>query len=121
MEKNQLSHLIQRATHSQTALVENVRVAHGGFNIFVAEEFLHGADVVTVFKKVRGKGMAKGVGADPFGNPRLLGCAFDRLLDTALMKVLAAQHPAAWIHREPSGRKNPLPKPFAVGTGILSL
>ena len=35
--------------------VEDVGVDHGGFHIGVTQEFLHGADVITVFEKVRGK------------------------------------------------------------------
>jgi len=39
-----------------------VGVDHGGFDVFVAEEFLNGADVVAGFEKVGGEGMTEGVG-----------------------------------------------------------
>ena len=41
-------------------------VDHGGFYIFVAEEFLYSADVVTVLEEMGGEGVTKGVGADGF-------------------------------------------------------
>ncbi len=34
-------------------------VNHGGFEVFVAEEFLDGADVVAVLEEVGGEGMAE--------------------------------------------------------------
>ena len=33
---------------SEAAALENVGVDHGGFYVFVSEEFLHGANVVAV-------------------------------------------------------------------------
>ena len=35
--------------------VEGVGLDHGGFDIGVTQEFLHGADGITVFEKMRGK------------------------------------------------------------------
>jgi hypothetical protein len=46
---------IQRATHGQTAPIEDVGVGLSGLDVLVAEEFVHGADAVTVFEQVRGK------------------------------------------------------------------
>ena len=42
-------------------------VDHGGFDVFMTEEFLDGADVVAVLEKVGCEGMAEGVTADAFG------------------------------------------------------
>jgi hypothetical protein len=36
-------------------------VNHGGFDIFVAQQFLDGADVVAVLQEMSGKTMAEGV------------------------------------------------------------
>jgi hypothetical protein len=43
-----------------------VRVNHRGLHILVPQQFLHGADVITILKQVRGKAVAKGVAAYPF-------------------------------------------------------
>ena len=37
-------------------------INHGGFDVFVAEEFLDGADVVAALEEVGGEGVAEGVG-----------------------------------------------------------
>jgi hypothetical protein len=43
-------------------------INHRGFDIFVAEEFLDGADVVAVLQEVSGKGVPKGVTTDARGD-----------------------------------------------------
>ena len=55
---------IQRAFDRQSAALEDVGVDHGGTDIFMAEEFLNGADVVPVLEEMGGEGMAKGVAGD---------------------------------------------------------
>ena len=45
-----LDKLIQRAADGEAAAIQNVRINHGGLDIFVAEEFLDGANIVTRFK-----------------------------------------------------------------------
>lgn len=42
-------------------------VDHGGFDVFVPEEFLDGADVVASLEEVGGEAVAEGVGCDAFG------------------------------------------------------
>ena len=44
---------------TQGAVLKDVGVDHGGFDIFVAEEYLDGADVVSVLEQVGGVAMAK--------------------------------------------------------------
>jgi hypothetical protein len=36
--------------------LEDVGVDHGGFYVFVSEEFLNGADVVAILKEMGGEG-----------------------------------------------------------------
>ena len=55
-------------------------VDHGGFDVFVAEEFLDGSDVVAVLEEVGGEGMAEGVRADFFGDFGKFGGMFYRFL-----------------------------------------
>jgi hypothetical protein len=43
-----------------------VGVNHGGFDIFVTEEFLNGTDVVAVLEQVGGEGVAEGVATAMF-------------------------------------------------------
>ena len=41
-------------------------INHRGFDIFMTEQFLDGADIVAVLQEVGGKGMAEGVTTNPF-------------------------------------------------------
>ena len=45
---------VEGAYHAASATVEDVDVDHGGFDFFVAEEFLDGADVVAALEEVGG-------------------------------------------------------------------
>ena len=40
---------IKGANDSASTAIENIVIDHGGFNIFVAKEFLDRADVIAVF------------------------------------------------------------------------
>ena len=45
-----------------SAALEDMCVDHGGFNILMPEQFLDGADVVSILKEMRCKGVTKGMG-----------------------------------------------------------
>ena len=66
----------------------------------MAEEFLNGADVVVGFQEVSGKTVAEGVGADPFGDSRRLGCSAHGFLQATFVNMVAADDAAAWIYRK---------------------
>ena len=53
--------LVGRALYAVGAAFGYVGVDHGGFEVSVAQEFLDGADVVSVFEEVRPEEMSKGV------------------------------------------------------------
>ena len=57
--------------------MEDVGVDHGGFDVFVPEEFLYGSYVITGFEKVGGEAMAEGMWADFFQYFGMFGCLFD--------------------------------------------
>jgi hypothetical protein len=46
---------IQGRAHGQAAALEHVGVDHGRLDVFVAQQFLDGADVVAVFEQVGGE------------------------------------------------------------------
>lgn len=66
--------IIQRTFHRPRAALQDtfaslstgVGVVHGGLDVFVAEQFLHGANVVSILEQVGGKRMAEGVGGNMF-------------------------------------------------------
>ncbi|MGH3431143.1 MAG: hypothetical protein ACRDQZ_26840 [Mycobacteriales bacterium] len=71
---------VGRAFDTAPAAVEHVGVDHGGLDVAMAEDLLHGADVVAGVEEARGEAVAQGVRADRFGGSRLPGCGADRLL-----------------------------------------
>jgi hypothetical protein len=66
--KGESSASIKRAANTKPALVEDMGVNHGGFDIFMTEQFLDGADVVAVLEQVGGKTMAESVTTHGFVN-----------------------------------------------------
>lgn len=50
---------VHRAANAECAAIQNVRVDHGGSDVAVTEQLLHGPDVVAGFEELRGERMAK--------------------------------------------------------------
>lgn len=78
------------------ATIEDVGVDHGGFEIFVAEEFLDGANVVARFKEVGGETVAEGVACGVFVDARFTNSFFDSFLEGAFAHV-PATHEAGFF------------------------
>ena len=74
-----------------TAL-EDVGVDHGGFDVFVSEKFLDGANIVAVLEEVGSKGVAEGVCSDGFLYFRELGGAVNCFLQNAFVEMMAANN-----------------------------
>lgn len=64
-------------------------VDHGGFDVFVPEAFLEGADVAAVLEEVGGEGVAESVRGDRFVYFCLLRGFADGFLQDAGVKVAA--------------------------------
>jgi hypothetical protein len=70
---------------------------HGGFDIFMAKQFLDGANVVAGFQEMGGKGMAKSMKGDVFFDARQPGGVFDSLLQAAFVEVVTTYHVRAGV------------------------
>jgi len=90
---------IEGAAHGQGASVEDVGVDHGCPHVLMSEEFLHGSDIVAIFKEVRGEAMAEGVAGHALVDPRPASGFFDGLLETALADVMAADRTRSRVLR----------------------
>jgi hypothetical protein len=75
---------VQQTAHVQPASIQHRRIHHGGFHIFMPEEFLHGSDVVALLKELRREPMSAGMAADAFVEPHRTPC-----LLTAFCKALS--------------------------------
>jgi hypothetical protein len=87
--------LVQRAGHAAAALVQNVGVDHGRADVGVAEQLLHGADVVAAFQQVGGEGMAQGVRRRRLVDARLLRRRLHRALHDLVAGEVHVLHPQA--------------------------
>ena len=81
---------VQRAVDGQAAALDDVGVDHGGGDIFVAQQFLDGPNIITGFKEVGGKRVTQGVAANPFGDAGGKGSGPDRFLQAGFIHVVAA-------------------------------
>ena len=77
--------------------MEDVGIDHGGFDVFVSEQFLDGADIVSVLEEVSGKGVAEGVRGDGFIDLCFLGGFTYGTLENALIQMVAADIPCLGV------------------------
>jgi hypothetical protein len=72
------SQVVRRAPDASSACpIENVRVDHGGLDVSVAQEFLDGTDIVSVFEEMGRERVPDRVAVDR----RLDPCVHDGLRD----------------------------------------
>ena len=94
-------------------------VNHSGTNVFVTEEFLHGANIISRFEEVGGKRMAEGVTGDAFGEAQKLDGFSNDLLDGSLTEMMSPHQPGVGVGRASRGRKDILPAPFSTGIRVF--
>jgi len=99
------------AADGEGSAVEDMGVDHRGADVVVAEEFLHGADVVAVFEQMRCERMPQRVSGGPLVNASQPHGIFHCPLNRAFMYMVAVEPavlPVAVVM--PCG-KDPLPWP----------
>jgi hypothetical protein len=94
-----------------------VGVDHGGFDVFVSEQFLDSADVVTVLEQVGGEGLA----TDALGNLSSAGGLFDSFLETAFVEMIAENFATSGILATSGSRKDVLPNPLPIDVGMFAI
>src|SRR5688500_16314834 len=80
---------VEGALDASGAAVEDVGVDHGGGDVFVAQEFLDGTDVVAVFEEVGGEAVAEGVGSYGARDAGGARGGADGALDDGFVEVMA--------------------------------
>lgn len=91
---------VEGAADGDATLVEHVGVDHGGFDVFVAEQLLHGADVPSawlrvnsaVFEQVGGEAVPEDVRGDALFDVGLFGRVAHRPLDGRFSQVVPLFH-----------------------------
>jgi hypothetical protein len=108
---------IERAADGQAAALQDVRGDHRGFDVFMVEQLLGGADVIAMFEQVGREGVPERVWTDALGDAGGFGRRTDSFLQAAVIGVVAANDARARIDRYAVGREDVLPDPVAGGIG----
>ena len=103
--------------YCQPAALENVGVDHGGFDVFMPEEFLNGSYIVSALEEVGCEGVAESVGCDAFLDICKGRGLFDGSLQCGFVNVMTAQNAIFFICEEVRGGEDVLPYPGFIGIG----
>lgn len=110
---------VQRAAHSQAGAIEGVRVDHGGADVRVSEQFLHGAYVGSVLEQMGGERVAQDVRGDGLGDSGLAGGLAHASLDLGLMQVMAPGVTGSRVDGKSGRGEHVLPAPFAGASAVF--
>jgi len=86
----------------------------------MAQQFLHGANVVAVGQQVRGKRMPECVAGDPFGESCLSDGGRHCSLNQRFIDVMTALFASLGIAPAMFLREHELPPPLTVGVRVLA-
>ena len=111
---------IERTANTEGALIENVGIDHSGFEVFVPEEFLDGADIIAIFEQVGCEAMAQGMAAYFFVDLGGADGSFERSLECSVVEMMAANDLASGVDGTIFGWECVLPDPVAIRVGIFS-
>ncbi len=106
--------------HAAAPAVEQVRGFHGRANVLVADQFLDGADGVTVRQQVRRKRLPKRVARHSLAQSGLSAGLADRILRQRFLNVMTSLLARALIHPTIFLGKHRLPTPVPVGIRVLA-
>ena len=101
--------MIQGTENADTGLIEHMRVDHSGRHIGMAQQGLHGTDIIIGLQQMGGKAVPQGMTPHPFVDLGSTSCPLHRLLNRSFMQVVAAYRPAVGIDGETARRKKKLP------------
>ena len=110
---------VQWTANSSSAFVQNMGINHGGADIFVAQQFLHRSDIISICKQMGGEAVAKRMAGDGFIDPGHLRSFLDRFIQTALMNMMTSLYAASWINGNRFGWKHILPGELRVGVFVF--
>lgn len=94
-----------------------MRVDHRRADIRMAQQFLHGSNIVSGFQQMGRETVAKTVAGGFFADAGTFDGGGDFASDGAFMGVMSAFASGAWVDGKIGGGEDELPFPFAVGIG----
>jgi hypothetical protein len=110
---------VQRAFYAEAGFLHDVGVELGGGDVFVAEEFLDGADIGARFEKVCGKTVAESMGTGAFADFGGADSGGDGALEAGFVDVMTAGGAGARVGGEFGGWEDPKPGPLERGGWIF--
>jgi hypothetical protein len=110
---------IEGTDDTATTAIEYMGINHCGFDIFVTEEFLDGADVVAVLQKMGGEGVTEGVTTDALGDFGGANGLVEGFLDTAGMEGVTVGEGMAIVFFDSKGGKDKLPAPIPASVRVF--
>lgn len=113
--------MVNWTADGKPGFVQDVRINHGGGDIFVAQKLLHGSDVVAALQEVGREAVSKRMAAGWFVQPGGANRKLDRILHVLLPEVMTARFAAPWISRKARGGKDVLPGPGSGRARIFPL
>jgi hypothetical protein len=106
--------------NSPPTSVQNMGVNHRRANVAMAQQFLHGANVVAVGQKVRRKRMSECVAGDPFGESCLSDGSRHGPLNQRFIDVMTTLSASLRLAPTTFLREHELPTPPAIVVRILA-
>ena len=110
---------LQGTFHPARALVHHVGIDHRRLDARVAEQFLDGADVVSVLEQVRRERVPQCMAAHVLCDPGRAGRLLDPANEIVLVDVMAPDGAGVGIDRALVRRKDELPRPLVRRAGVL--
>src|SRR5699024_6135574 len=98
-----------------------MRVNHRRRDVGMAEQILHGSNVVTAAEQGRRERVAEGVRCGGLRDACLFYGTFEGALKGLVIHVMATHDTAPWVGRMRVLRQNPEPRPGMAGARILPL
>ena len=107
-----MSQLIDRTADTSPTAIQDVGVNHSGTDVFVSKQFLHGANIVAIFKKMRGKRVPQAMAARRLSDTRFEGCLPHCSLEDRLVDVVLELFTGDPVGIMPWSWENPVPAPL---------
>lgn len=112
--------IVEGTEDTETGFVQDVGVNHRGGNVFVSEQFLHGANIGPAFEQVSGEAVPKSMTTGSFGQARGANGVLDGVLQVLFADMVATNFAGTGVGGKFGGGKDVLPSPGAIGVGVFS-
>ena len=112
--------IIQRTGNDHTRFIERVGVDHCRGHIFVTQQLLHGANIISILQQMCSETVPKGVAACRLRDSGALDRGFHCFLKVFLRYVVTTRLARARVDGNFRGWENVLPSPGAIGVAVFS-